>query len=257
MSDLPIIGLRGESAVIGDLHLDPFDPQACEAFAEWTRQLVLTRLIVVGDLFDAWVGPAHERAPGSQRVLGAFRDLAQRNVAVHVLQGNRDFLLGKSFEEACGCRVYPEGVIGVQRDGRRVLLLHGDELCTKDLAYQRLRRVTHSALVQTWGPRLPLFLSVPIARRMRRASQKAVAMKLPADKEIQGEAGESRLREARGQLLICGHVHRSRDVALGESGRWLIVDAWREGPRDAVRILGQGNPELVSSDGFGGAPPIQ
>ncbi len=257
MTDLPIIGLRAETAVIGDLHLDPFDSQTCGSFREWTQSLQVSRLIVMGDLFDAWVGPAHQAAPGSQLVLQAFRELAQRDVAVNVLQGNRDFLLGESFERAGSCRVFPEGLIGVQRDGRRILFLHGDELCTKDLPYQRLRRLTHSRLVQRWGPRLPLFLSGRIAKRMRRISTKAVAMKLSAEKEIQESAGAERLRQARAHVLVCGHVHRSRDCELGEAGRWLILDAWRAGPLDAVRISAQEKPQLVSSDGFSGAPQIQ
>ena len=145
----------------------------------------------------------------------------------------------------------------MQRDGRRILFLHGDELCTKDLPYQRLRRLTHSRLVQKWGPRLPLAISGRIARRLRRISTKAVAMKLSAEKEIQEDAGASRLAEARAHVLVCGHVHKSRDQLIGSDGRWLILDAWREGPLDAIRIRSKENPELVSSGGFSGAPPIQ
>lgn len=231
---LPEVDLSGPLSVIADLHLDPFDEGRCGRFADWTRELPEPQLIVMGDLFDAWVGPAHERAPGAQRVIEAFRAVADRG-EVLVLQGNRDFLLGESFEEKSGARVLPDGCIGRRPNGERVLFLHGDELCTKDLAYQRLRRITHSRFVQWLGPRVPLVLSRRIARRMRRASERAITLKLPEDKAIQEDAARARAAAHGCVTLVCGHVHVARDEALEGGPRWLILDAFG-GRRDLLRV---------------------
>jgi len=244
LQSLPEVDLTGPLSVIADLHLDPFDEARCGRFADWTEGLPEPHLVVMGDLFDAWVGPAHERAPGSRRVIAAFRSLADRG-RVLVLQGNRDFLLGATFEEQSGARVLPEGCVGTRPGGERVLLVHGDELCTKDLAYQRLRRVTHSRLVQWLGPRVPLAISGRIARRMRRVSERAIAMKLPEEKAIQADAARARAAAHDCATLVCGHVHEARDEALDGGPRWLILDAFG-GRRDLLRVDATGL-ELTSS----------
>ena len=57
---------------------------------------------------------------------------------VFFARGNRDFLLGERFEQATGARLLPEQHV-VTLGGARTLLLHGDELCTADIEYQRYR----------------------------------------------------------------------------------------------------------------------
>jgi cytidylate kinase/UDP-2,3-diacylglucosamine diphosphatase len=237
LAALPEVSLAGCSLAVADLHLDPFDEAACGEFAAWTRELEAQRLLVLGDLFDAWVGPAHESARGSRIVIEAFRRLVRAGHELLVLQGNRDFLLGPSFARASGARVFPDGLVGLLEGGERVLFLHGDELCTRDRAYQRLRRLTHSRLVQSLGPRLPLFLSRPIARRLRRASQRAVSLKPSAEKAIQPAAAQTQASTRGCAVLVCGHAHQARDETLADGRRWLILDAFG-GRRDALRIVG-------------------
>jgi UDP-2,3-diacylglucosamine hydrolase len=244
---LPEVELDGPAILVADLHLDPFDEERCGRFAAWVRALEEPRLLVLGDLFDAWVGPAHERAPGACRVMDAFREHGDGGEVV-VVQGNRDRLLGESFERASGARVLRDGLVGVRPDGERLLLLHGDELCTRDHAYQRLRRVLRSAPVQWLGPRLPLWLSGRIARRLRRASERAVALKLPEEKAVQPAAVREQARLRGCRTLVCGHVHAARDERLEAAQgdlRWVVLDAFG-GRRDAAR-LGPGGLELGHS----------
>ena len=53
--------------VVADLHLDLADEHGCDAFARSCDSLSgLAHLVVLGDLFDAWVGPAHARLPAAR-----------------------------------------------------------------------------------------------------------------------------------------------------------------------------------------------
>jgi UDP-2,3-diacylglucosamine hydrolase len=235
LAPLPELLLTERTVAVADLHLDPYDERSCASFGAWARALEARRLMVLGDLFDTWVGPAHEGAPGAQKVIEAFRGLTAVGREVLLLQGNRDFLLGASFERASGARVFADGLVGVSEGGERALFLHGDELCTRDRAYQRLRRVTHSRVVQRLGPRVPLFLSRRVARRLRRVSQQAVAAKPSEQKAIQAGAAEAYVRAHGCRSLVCGHVHEARDVELPGGARWLILDAFG-GQRDAAWI---------------------
>lgn len=246
--ELSCVELSGQTLVIADLHLDPYDLGACASFDAWTRALESERFLVLGDLFDAWVGPAHEDAPGARLVIEAFRDLTRRGLEVHVLQGNRDFLMGESFAAASGARIHPEGMIGELEDRSRVLFLHGDELCTRDLAYQRLRRVTHSRFLQTVGPRVPLFVSRRIAARMRRVSRDAVMRKPSEEKAIQLDAVRAYAGLHDCNTLVCGHAHEARDEEVGRGLRFLVLDAFGGGPLDLLEVSDDGLC-LVSSEG--------
>ena len=193
--------------------------------------------MILGDLFDAWVGPAHVRIEAARTVLEALAALARRGTAIDVIPGNRDFLMEASFERASGARVWGRGVIGVQQEGRgeRVLMIHGDELCTLDLAYQRMKRVLRSRAVRGAVPLVPAPWALWLARRLRRASVDAVQRKPSAEKEQQ----EAAVRELAGVhgcgTVVCGHAHLFRDERLPGGPRWVVVGAFGGG-RDVLRL---------------------
>src|SRR3546814_20973724 len=55
--------------------------------------------------------------------------------------GNRDFLLGEAYAQRAGMRLL-EDPTRIELNGKPVLLMHGDTLCTDDVAYQRFRAQT-------------------------------------------------------------------------------------------------------------------
>ena len=248
------IPLETGAVLVGDLHLDvsgdvsgPAGDQARrerERFTDWLAGLDAPRLVVLGDLFDAWVGPAHARLPAAREVTGALAALARRGTAVDVLHGNRDFLLGPSFERETGARVFPAGVLAepVEAPGERWLLVHGDELCTLDVGYQRLKRVLRSGPVLWAAPRVPGPLARWIAARLRRASVRALSTKPPAEKTQQPSAVVALARAQGASVVVCGHAHRFRDERPAPGVRWLVVDAFG-GPRDRLRVGAGGRLE--------------
>lgn len=227
----PEIELETGTIAIADLHLDVSDAQAVEPFARWLDALAVPRLVILGDLFDVWVGRAQSRMPAAPRVLDALRACTLRGIALDLVPGNRDFLLERSFEERTGAVLHAEGFVGIAH-GERILFVHGDTLCTKDLGYQRLRRVLRSRTITWLAPRVPLALATRVARRLRRASVQAVAAKLPEEKSIQRDAVVAAARAARADVLVCGHAHEFRDERLADV-RWIVLDAYG-GPRDRL-----------------------
>lgn len=229
------IDAEGGVLVVADLHLDLADARGCDEFARGCDALDgIAHLVVLGDLFDAWVGPAHARLPAARTMLEAFARLARRGVVVHLVHGNRDFLLDEDALGGCGARVHPDHLLVRARDSA-ILLVHGDRECTRDHAYQRLRRVLRSPLVRAFARRAPLWATLPLARRLRRASIGAVLKKPAEEKSIQPAAVRSRAAAHGASIVVCGHAHEWRDVDLG-SCRWIVLDAWGAGPRDALRI---------------------
>jgi UDP-2,3-diacylglucosamine hydrolase len=249
-SALPEIALAPRSVFVADLHLDTSAPRDCIEFTDWLATLArIGDLVILGDLFDVWVGPAQARLPGAESVLRALRDLRDRGARVHVVPGNRDFLLDRSFEERTGARLHAEGFVASWRasDGaeRRCLSIHGDRLCTLDRGYQRLRRVLRSRPLAWAAPRLPLAVGASLARRLRRASVRAIQAKLADEKSMQEPAAREAASEARADLLICGHAHAARDVRLNAGPRWIVLDAFG-GARDAAVLESSGDLVCVA-----------
>jgi UDP-2,3-diacylglucosamine hydrolase len=246
MRTSPEIPLAPGTIAIADLHLDVGDAELVRGFVRWLTVLERPpRLVILGDLFDVWVGRAQERMPGAPLVLDALKALRERGCEIAIVPGNRDFLLGRSFERRTGVELFREGFVGTS-NGARTLFVHGDTLCTKDVGYQRLRRVLRSRPVRWLAPCVPLPIGTRVARRLRRASVKAIASKLPEEKSIQRDAVYAAAEAARCTRVVCGHAHEFRDETLAGGVRWIVLDAFG-GVRDLVRIGNEGAIEVGTS----------
>lgn len=238
-TEIDEIELVGTTRVIADLHLDTADETRAREFCDWLDALEgVARLAILGDLFDAWVGPAQAGVGIAPRVLQALARCAGRGIAIDVVPGNRDFLLDRSFEERTGVRLHGEGFVA-RVAGGRVLCVHGDTLCTKDHSYQRLRRVLRSRTLRWIAPRVPLALGSRLARRLRRESVRAVALKLPDEKSIQESAVVAAAQAFRCETLLCGHAHEYRDQRLSGGVRFVVVGAYGSAG-DVIDISDQG-----------------
>ena len=226
MGALPELELHEGARVIADLHLDLGEAASVEPFLAFLASLKnCPELVVLGDLFDVWVGPAQMSVGEAPRVLGALAHLEKQGTRLVVVHGNRDFLLEQRFAERVWATLLPEGFVAKLPDGSRMLCVHGDTLCTKDKGYQRLRSVLRSRPLLWLAPRLPYWFSRAIARRLRRASVRAIAAKLPDEKSIQRDAVAAAAREHSTSIVLCGHAHQFRDERVGET-RWIVLDAF-------------------------------
>jgi len=228
--------------VIADLHLAVLEEEEVSYFVDWLSDLDgVPRLVVLGDLFDYWVGMAQMRFRATSRVVEALSARVAGGTRIDILTGNRDFLLDRRFERRTGCHVHPSGFATEMPGGQRVSFIHGDELCTLDRRYQRMRRVLRSGPVRWLAPRLPGLADLA-ARRLRRVSRKEVSRKRDEVVALQEGAAAKWLARTGADLLVCGHAHRYRDVRVG-SARWLVLDAFG-GPRSVLEVSPEGRFEL-------------
>jgi UDP-2,3-diacylglucosamine hydrolase len=216
---------------VSDVHLDARAPQATEQFIQFLRAEAASAeaLYILGDLFEAWVGD-DDREPANERVCRALRELTAAGVACFALHGNRDFLLGPGFCERSGCRLLTDPVIA-QLDGERVLLTHGDALCTDDHPYQELRSIVREP---AWQRR---FLALPRAHRelladeARAGSRRHTARTVPRIMDVNAAAVTAALRAAQVRRMIHGHTHRPgvHDLEVdGEPAQRIVLGAWYE-----------------------------
>ena len=212
-----------------DLHLDPARPEITSHFLGFLQGPAREAgaLYLLGDLFEAWLG---DDAPGplGQRVIDALAALSGAGVALFVMQGNRDFLLGQAFCEAAGGTLLTDPTI-VTLGTERVLLTHGDALCTSDEGYQRLRSLVRDREVQR------AFLALPVERRRDLATQARAGSRAhlaAADEyitDVSQAAVERVLADAGVSILLHGHTHRPgihRFSAAGRDSTRIVLGDW-------------------------------
>ena len=175
-------------------------------------------LYVLGDLFDQWVGDDQLREPMAARIAAALRGVADSGVPVGIIVGNRDFLLGKRFADAAGATLLPEQIV-VDVAGTPTLLMHGDELCTSDVAYQRFRRISHDRRWQSSFLALPYGLRRGVATWLRRKSREATAVKPEDILDVESSAVDTAFRKANVARIVHGHTHRPAHHRLVVDGR--------------------------------------
>jgi UDP-2,3-diacylglucosamine hydrolase len=150
---------------VSDVHLDAGAPEAVEQFLEFlkTHAADAESLYILGDLFETWIGD-DDPDPAKARVCAGIRDLTASGTGCFVLHGNRDFLIGRDFCHNTGSRLLADPIV-IDLNGERVLLTHGDALCTDDHSYQELRSIVRTP---EWQRR---FLSLPVTDREMLANQ--------------------------------------------------------------------------------------
>jgi cytidylate kinase/UDP-2,3-diacylglucosamine diphosphatase len=243
---LPEVSLPVGTLAIGDLHVDVEQPAVVEGFTRFlAAQHGRPCLIVLGDLFEYWIGKGQANSAGGTRCLASLAELARSGTRILVVPGNRDFLLGASDARRGGFTLLADGFVGVAQDGSRTLVLHGDELCTRDTSYQRLRRVVRSGPVRWLARTLPTAASSAIAKRLREASSRAVARKPEASKRPQRDEALRRSAAANARTLLTGHVHEFRDDDR-DGLRWLCVDAFGHAPQDRPEAAGTSRATAVA-----------
>lgn len=212
---------------ISDLHLGPHAPRTADAFAAYLRATPADAVIVLGDLFDIWIGD-------DAIVEGFETEFTERIAAaasvrpIGLMVGNRDFLLGADFMAACGLFPLADPTVMVAF-GQRVLLSHGDSLCLADVPYQRFRSVVRAP---EWQRQ---FLSRPLADRReeaRRLREQSAAAQAPASGQetapidLDPATVAAWMREARTASMVHGHTHQPATHVLAPGLTRHVLSDW-------------------------------
>ncbi|MFA5631000.1 MAG: UDP-2,3-diacylglucosamine diphosphatase [Porticoccaceae bacterium] len=230
---------------ISDLHLSPERPDISRAFFHFlqTRAREAERLYILGDLTEAWVGD-DDPDPHTRQIVAALRTLGESGTGVFFQHGNRDFLVGQGFARESGATLLTDYHV-LNSGDQRVLLCHGDTLCSDDKSYQRFRRVVRSRLFLWWLRNRSLAKRQDIARRLRARSRMANSNKAGNIMDV-NEASVARvMKRFRADLLIHGHTHRPAIHDHG-AGRRVVLGDW--GDYGWYATLDNGNVELHRFD---------
>lgn len=223
-----------QTLFIADLHLCASRPDITQCFLQYLEDIdtaTTDALYILGDLFEVWIGDDNHNAFIEQIIQG-LKNLSKRNLDIYFIHGNRDFLLGKRFAKAAGITLLPEQKV-IDLYGQQAVILHGDELCTKDVDYQKFRKKARG----WWWPRLILSLPLRVRQRIADNGRKASKSKqanLSLDiMDVTQEEVIDCLTKHKVNLMIHGHTHRPDihqfDHQNGSAKRIVLGDWYEQG----------------------------
>lgn len=223
--------------IVSDLHLCAQRPAVTQAFLHWLHTEVATAeaLYILGDFVEVWVGDdiLMDTAYGAEFVpiVQALRRLSDQGVRLFFMHGNRDFLIGEAFAKACGMQIMPDPTL-LMLGEKRMLLTHGDALCTDDVAYQQFRAQVRDPQWQQVFLAQPLQARRAFAEQARSQSAQTKATQTMAIMDVNAEAVATLLRAYDyPDILLHGHTHRPAKHTARVDGhdyeRWVLGD-WHE-----------------------------
>ena len=217
---------------IADLHLDASRPQITKLFEDFLageEARGADAVYILGDLVEAWIGDDDDaELPG--RIATATRGLCDADVPVYFMVGNRDFLLGDAFAQRAGFTLLDDGTVH-DLYGRPTLLMHGDVLCTDDVAYQAVRRQVRTPEWKAQILAMPLDARRAFAAKAREDSRAHTGATMETIMDVNADAVAQTMRQASVTRLIHGHTHRPaihRFDLDGQPAERIVLGDWYE-----------------------------
>jgi len=214
---------------ISDLHLEADRPDIGKQLLTFleTDASEADDLYILGDLFEAWVG---DDDPNTHyfTIKRALRKLVDSGIPVYFMHGNRDFMIGGAFANETGVKILKDPY-KVSMYGQKVLLSHGDKLCTDDVQYQKIRKMTRDPEWQATMRAKPLKDRLRMAEEARRQSLEQTLNLSMNIVDVNQKAVVEVIRKNNVDVLLHGHTHRPgvHTVDLGNrKAKRIVLGDW-------------------------------
>lgn len=210
---------------VSDIHLSDTMPHTMAAFLHFLKEIAphTQQLYLLGDLFEYWPGDDDAEDALAKRVIQALKRLTDLGIQLFWIGGNRDFLLGDAFAQQCGMTLLPDPFVA-NIDRQRVMLSHGDYLCTDDIRYMQFRQMVRQSDWQQAFLQKPLAERKAIIQGMREASMRDQQQKSLSIMDVNQDAVRAAIEANSVNLLVHGHTHRPAQHQESWGTRFVLSD---------------------------------
>lgn len=221
------------SLFISDLHLCASRPAITKAFIQFLHNTAskAEQLYILGDLFEYWAGDDDLAHQDHEEIIQAIKALTDSGTEVFLIHGNRDFLIGEQFLTATNIKLLPDPS-EINLYAQRILISHGDELCTDDTRYQAFRAQVRSSEWQTEFLAHPLSARKAQIEALRLQSEQEKSYKTLEIMDVNSNAVSALLRQHDyPAIFIHGHTHRPNTHTLeidGHQCQRIVLGDWYE-----------------------------
>ena len=212
---------------ISDLHLSPKHPQITDRFKAFIEHKARQgrALYILGDLFEYWLGDDATDTLAAE-VAASLSQLAQHDIKIYYMHGNRDFLIGEAYAQRCQFEILPDPTIHTLF-GHSWILTHGDALCTDDQAYQAVRQVVREPVWQQDFLRKSIPERIAFAEQARQKSSEHTQTASQSIMDVNQQAVSALFAEHAQSLCIHGHTHRPA-VHTHEDTTRVVLGDWHD-----------------------------
>ena len=226
------------AVLISDLHLHESDPTLFSKFEMFLSSKIygFNNLYILGDLFETWIGDDDE-SKFNKKVIEILKKVSADGMKVFLMHGNRDFLIGESFCSTINAELLSDYHIYEDGDSK-ILLLHGDTLCTDDIRYQEFRKLVRT---ESWkGDFLSKSLKerIDIASGLREMSNEETEDKKNEIMDVNLECVRKISNEFNIEKMIHGHTHRPF-IHQDENLLRVVLSDWENEVNYATVINGE------------------
>ncbi|MFI3256220.1 MAG: UDP-2,3-diacylglucosamine diphosphatase [Psittacicella sp.] len=235
------------SIFIADIHLSENNPELTKTFTNFLiNHKNASKIYILGDLFDYWLGD-DIKYNFLKEIENAFSILHQNKVEVFFQAGNRDFLIGSKF-----CRknfiIKLDDYHILKAMDKKILLCHGDTLCTDDIKYQKFRKKINQKWRQFLFLHLPSLIRKKIGRSIRERSLEDKKLKSMNIMDINTEFFIEKMNEYKCNYCIHGHTHKiSIHIENSKDKKYrYVLDNWENNKDIKYLKLSNNSLEFLS-----------
>ena len=232
---------------ISDLHLERIESPITNIFTAFLDDLNQNdSLYILGDLSESWIGDDNV-SELSQYISDRLLMLSERDISVALMHGNRDFLIGEDFCKASSIELINDPRI-IEIDTKKIMLTHGDELCTDDNEYQAFRSVVRNPLWQKDFLNFPISKREKIAGEAKDASKDSKENKTMEIMDVNTDAVLKAFNDQNIEIMIHGHTHRPNIHKVSNEGKNLTRYVLGDWSKNSAIILKWNEAEVELMD---------
>ncbi|MCK5669465.1 MAG: UDP-2,3-diacylglucosamine diphosphatase, partial [Gammaproteobacteria bacterium] len=197
------------------------------------------------DLFEAWAGD-DDTTPPHEDIISELADYSRSGHKLFIMRGNRDYLMSRQFTEKTGGQLLNDET-QITLNEEKILLMHGDTLCTEDVKYQVFRRLVNNVFSRNFFMCWPYKLRTKVWHKIRGAAKRSAEKKSEYLNDVHQATVEAKMKKHDVLCLIHGHTHlqaihefklEGQDVKRIVLGDWYLDDSVLVSNDAGLRLFG-------------------
>ncbi len=224
---------------LSDLHLKSEEKDKAKLFLNFLSTIdnSTTHLILLGDVFDLWIGDHKYFKEKFPNIISQLRRISEAGIELHYFEGNHDIHLKKFWEKEVGAKVHPEKFL-FRFGPLKVRAEHGDQMNPNDRGYLFLRWLLRTKPVEIVSNYIPGKIIGIIGERSSQVSRLYTdRINKEYTKKVLDYTRTYAMKERMKQsfdYIITGHTHIKDDFEFeiqGEKIRSINLGSWLDQPK--------------------------
>lgn len=201
---------------VSDVHLTEPDSERYQKFLQFLNLLskkAVKRLVLLGDIFDLWVGRHQYFVSKHQELIQVLESLQAKGIEIHYFEGNHDLYLKDFFGKSLGFKIHAN-FYEVSWDGLKIRMEHGDLANPEDRGYLFLRSFLRNAFTKNIIRNLPGKIVNKIGESASHKSRDYTDHMDVDSKNVVRDYATRLSGKSDFEVLITGHTHQKDDFVL-------------------------------------------